>query len=55
MIEVTCNREERTLEYYRDRRHVAVFGFFEQGALINWAILWGDKRYSGRWPQGKEP
>lgn len=51
MIEVTWNCGERSVEYYRDRHHVAVFGLFEQGALVNWAILWGARRFSGRWPE----
>ena len=46
MISVTL-RGERTIEYYRDRHHVAVFGFFEDGALFYWAIMWGDKRIWG--------
>jgi hypothetical protein len=39
------------LEYYRDRNHVIVIGLFEDGALINWAIQWGGKSRSGRWPK----
>jgi hypothetical protein len=46
----TWNRDERSIEYYRDRHHVAVFGLFEQGSLINWAILWNGKRHAGRFP-----
>jgi hypothetical protein len=49
-LTVRWNSEERTVEYYRDRHHVAVFGFFEDGGIINWSILWESKPTSGRLP-----
>lgn len=54
MIDVTWNRNERSIEYYRDRHHVAVFGLFEQGALVNWSIYWNGKSRAGRWPKRKQ-
>ncbi len=52
MIDITWNRVDgRTVEFYRDRRHVIVLGLFEQGALFNWAILWNGRSAAGRWPR----
>jgi hypothetical protein len=39
------------LEWYRDKHHVIVIGLFEDGSLINWAYLWGEKSGAGRWPR----
>jgi len=53
---VRWNSEEHSLEYYWNKSHVAVFGFFEDGALFNWSILWGGPPCkSGRWPKKKPP
>jgi len=54
IFDIRYSKEERSIEYYRDRHHVAVFGFFEDGALINWAILWGTKSFSGRFPRKRK-
>lgn len=51
MIDFQWNKDERSIEYYRDKNHVIVIGLFEQGALFNWAILWNGKSYSGRFPR----
>lgn len=56
MIEFTWNPVDgRTIEYYRDKAHVIVIGLFEQGALFNWAILWGPKSMAGRFPKRRTP
>jgi hypothetical protein len=51
VITVTWNHDERTVEFYRDRHHVAVFGLFEDGAIVTWAIFWGSKSKAGRFPR----
>jgi len=39
------------LEYYRDRHHVIVLGFFESRAIVTWAVIWDGRAFSGKWPR----